>query len=298
MLKTINCRDDSLFEGRGMWNALKGKNRCVVVARGFYEWLKKGKDKQPYFTSRKDGKLMCFAALYDSVKYEDAEKKLWTYTIITTSSNKQLSFLHDRMPVILDPKDVPLWLDPNEGWGDKVSKLLQPFKHELQCFPVSKEVGKVGNDSPDFMVAVNSSENKSNIANFFNNAKAKQDATPAKRKAEHDETERASKTIKTEQESTPAKSETAKTALKDDKSAANQEPIDTQTKADSVKTLTEPISKHAAQKTPQKSPIKTPQKTPQKTPSKGTRSSAKAAISPEANSPDKKITNFFTANPA
>jgi putative SOS response-associated peptidase YedK len=70
MMKTINCRDDSLIENKGMWTTMKQKKRCIVVAQGFYEWLKKGKDKVPHFVKRKDGKLMCFAGLWDCVQYE------------------------------------------------------------------------------------------------------------------------------------------------------------------------------------------------------------------------------------
>lgn len=70
MMKTINCRDDSLIDNKGMWTTMKQKKRCVVVAQGFYEWLKKGKEKMPHFTKRKDGKLMCFAGLWDCVQYE------------------------------------------------------------------------------------------------------------------------------------------------------------------------------------------------------------------------------------
>lgn len=71
MMKTINCRDDSLIDNRGMWTSMKHKKRCIVIAQGFYEWLKKGpKEKVPHFTKRKDGKLMCFAGLWDCVQYE------------------------------------------------------------------------------------------------------------------------------------------------------------------------------------------------------------------------------------
>lgn len=72
MMKTINCRDDSLAEDRGMWTSMKKKKRCIVVAQGFYEWLKKnnGREKIPHFTKRKDGQLMCFAGLWDCVQYE------------------------------------------------------------------------------------------------------------------------------------------------------------------------------------------------------------------------------------
>lgn len=179
MLRTINCRDDSLLENRGMWNSMKQKKRCLVVAQGFYEWLKKGpggKEKIPHFVKRKDGNLMCFAGLWDCVKYEDSDEKLYTYTIITTDSNKQLSFLHDRMPVILNPgtEEVKLWLDPTKNkWSKELQSLLKPYEGELECYPVDTAVGKVGNNSASFIVPIDSKENKRNIANFFGNAAKK-----------------------------------------------------------------------------------------------------------------------------
>ncbi|KAL8927072.1 MAG: hypothetical protein Q9208_002618 [Pyrenodesmia sp. 3 TL-2023] len=176
VMRTINARDDSLAQSGGMWNTMKQKKRCIVVAQGFYEWLKKngGKEKIPHFTKRKDGQLMCFAGLWDCVQYEGSEDKHYTYTIITTDSNKQLSFLHDRMPVILENGSdaIRTWLDPKRSeWSKELQSLLKPYNGELECYPVSKEVGKVGNNSPAFIVPVASTENKNNIANFFSNAK-------------------------------------------------------------------------------------------------------------------------------
>ncbi|KAH9882177.1 hypothetical protein J1614_001349 [Plenodomus biglobosus] len=193
-MKTINCRDDSLIEDRGMWTTMKRRKRCIIVAQGFYEWLKKnnGKEKLPHFTKRKDGQLMCFAGLWDCVQFEDSSEKLFTYTIITTDSNKQLNFLHDRMPVILEngSEAIRTWLDPSRTeWSKELQSLLQPFEGELDVYPVSKDVGKVGNNSPSFLVPINSAANKNNIANFFNNqqkaAKLDPDET-ASIKTEHD----------------------------------------------------------------------------------------------------------------
>ncbi|ORY65547.1 uncharacterized protein BCR38DRAFT_392022 [Pseudomassariella vexata] len=178
MMKTINCRDDSLAQGGGMWNTMKQRKRCIVVAQGFYEWLTKdgAREKMPHFVKRKDGALMCFAGLWDCVQYEGDETKHYTYTIITTDSNKQLKFLHDRMPVILNngSEELRTWLDPNRHeWSKELQSLLKPFEGELKVYPVSKDVGKVGNNSPTFIVPIDSKENKSNIANFFAKGAAK-----------------------------------------------------------------------------------------------------------------------------
>ena len=100
----------------------------------------------------------------------DTDEKTYTYTIITTDSNKQLKFLHDRMPVILDPgsEGIRTWLDPQRHeWSRDLQSLLKPFNGDLDIYPVTKEVGKVGNNSPSFIIPLDSRENKSNIANFF-----------------------------------------------------------------------------------------------------------------------------------
>jgi putative SOS response-associated peptidase YedK len=193
-MKTINCRDDSLFEDRGMWTTMKKKKRCIIVAQGFYEWLKKngGKEKLPHFTKRKDGQLMCFAGLWDCVQFEDSNEKLFTYTIITTDSNKQLKFLHDRMPVVFDNGSdaIRTWLDPTRTeWNTELQSLLKPYEGELECYPVSKDVGKVGNNSPSFLVPINSAANKNNIANFFGNQRKAAETKAEKQslsKAQHD----------------------------------------------------------------------------------------------------------------
>jgi hypothetical protein len=85
------------------------------------------------------------------------------------------------MPVILDPasKEMSTWLDPTrKTWSKELQSILKPYEGELECYPVPKEVGKVGNNSPNFIVPVDSKENKSNIANFFANAAKKETAPP------------------------------------------------------------------------------------------------------------------------
>ncbi|KAM7185048.1 putative ACR, COG2135 domain containing protein [Naviculisporaceae sp. PSN 640] len=228
MLKTINCRDDSLATTGGMWSTMKARKRCLVVAQGFYEWLKPAhsKEKSPHYIKRKDGKLMLLAGLWDCVVYdqdkdkeeEDGKEKNYTYTIITTDSNKQLRFLHDRMPVIFDPgsEEVRIWLDPGRHeWSNELQGLLKPWAGELEVYPVSKEVGKVGNNSPSFIIPVASRENKGNIANFFAAAgkqKAKKDEAvkedesdakdvEVKKEVKKEEDGEDKKTIKTEMES-------------------------------------------------------------------------------------------------
>jgi hypothetical protein len=74
------------------------------------------------------------------------------------------------MPALLEngSEEIRTWLDPKRStWSKELQSLLRPFQGELEVYPVSKDVGKVGNNSPTFIIPVASSENKSNIANFF-----------------------------------------------------------------------------------------------------------------------------------
>ncbi len=205
-LKTINCRADTLAQRGGLWASMKARKRCVVLAQGFYEWLQPtagGKIKTPHYVRRKDGRLMCFAGLWDYLppakghrdggegeEVQDgdetatvttattAEGGLYTYTIITTESCKTLQFLHDRMPVIFEPGGEELWrwLDPaRREWSAELQGVLKAYAGELEVYPVSSEVGRVGNDSPSFVIPVASRENKGNIANFFAKAGGKKE---------------------------------------------------------------------------------------------------------------------------
>lgn len=318
VMKTINCRDDSLAQGGGMWSSMKGRKRCIVVAQGFYEWLKSGKEKMPHFVKRKDGRLMCFAGLWDCVQYEgkfsppgpsvlmsggdqvrltnvDDDQKHYTYTIITTDSNKQLKFLHDRMPVILDPAsdNMKTWLDPQRfEWSKGLQDCLKPFDGELECYPVSKEVGKVGNNSPTFIIPIASKENKSNIANFFANAKAKKEAQEGDVEVKTEE-EGKEKTCETK-----TLDEVAKTA--DDGGIGISPASGTKRKAESE--LLEDEGAHPAKKAPvSASPTKvktSPSPSPSKAASKGARtisSTSNGTKSPGKvkSSGTQKITKFF-----
>ena len=66
----------------------------------------------------------------------------------------------------------------------ELQALLRPFDGELDVYPVTKDVGKVGNNSPSFIIPVDSAENKNNIANFFARGAAKKGAESGRPKTE------------------------------------------------------------------------------------------------------------------
>ncbi|MGH8121053.1 MAG: SOS response-associated peptidase, partial [Gammaproteobacteria bacterium] len=130
-LKPINAKAESVASKPFFRSAFK-KNRCLVPANGFYEWKRTGKQKQPYYFRLKDTELMAFAGLWD--RWEHDGKITESCALITTDASGVMKPVHDRMPVILDPKDYDAWLHE----GDKA--LLQPYAGDMICYPVSTAV--------------------------------------------------------------------------------------------------------------------------------------------------------------
>ena len=106
--KLINARAETIIEKPSFKHSFRRK-RCLVLSDGFYEWKRSGKEKLPYRIVRKDNSMFAMAGLWDTWK-DAEERETDTFTIVTTSANKIVSELHNRMPVILNPEHEELWL--------------------------------------------------------------------------------------------------------------------------------------------------------------------------------------------
>lgn len=146
--RMINARAESVAEKPAYRWSFR-KKRCLIPTDGFYEWKKEGKAKQPYLIRRKDAKPFAFAGLWD--RWQDPERgPIDTFTILTTDANELIRPLHDRMPVILDPRDFDLWLDPAFENRESLQPLLAPFDPgQMETFPVSRAVNSPANDVAD-----------------------------------------------------------------------------------------------------------------------------------------------------
>lgn len=79
---------------------------------------------------------------------------MYSYVIITVPAAKVTEEIHDRMPAILLPEFVDLWINPQIEIHD-VLPLLKPYE-EVDFYPVSTMVGNVKNDLPDCIRPVSS----------------------------------------------------------------------------------------------------------------------------------------------
>ena len=146
--KMINARSETLAESKVFKQPLQ-QQRCLILADGFYEWFKEGKQKTPMRIVLKTGEPFAFAGLWSRWKFPDGEP-IHSCTIITTKPNGLVEPIHDRMPVILSPEAAPVWLDPGINDPDRLSKLLIPYpSDEMKAYAVLDAVNSSRSDTPE-----------------------------------------------------------------------------------------------------------------------------------------------------
>jgi putative SOS response-associated peptidase YedK len=145
----INARAESVADKPAFREAFR-RRRCLVVADGFYEWRKTGGAKQPYRVTLADGAPFGFAGLWESWRDRAGGETVETCTIITTTANRALAAIHERMPVILAPEDHEAWLATAPERAGDLTKLLRPYPDDgVVAYPVSTRVNAVRNDDAE-----------------------------------------------------------------------------------------------------------------------------------------------------
>lgn len=124
------------------------RGRCGVVADGFFEWSGPRSDRRPWWFHRPDGGLLVLAGLFDDVVDPATGESTRRFTVLTTEANREVSDVHDRMPVILPLPGLRDWLSSDDE--QRLGQLLRPSPDAtLVARPVSKLVNKTGNDAPE-----------------------------------------------------------------------------------------------------------------------------------------------------
>jgi putative SOS response-associated peptidase YedK len=148
--KLVNARSETVTE-KSAFKAAAARRRCLIPADGYYEWTVTPDGKQPIYLHG-DG-VMGFAGLYEiRPDIEDPERWLWTYTILTCTTQDALGYIHDRSPVVLPPDLRAAWLDPRITDPATVRELLAAVPSpKLATYEVSTAVNSARNDGPELI---------------------------------------------------------------------------------------------------------------------------------------------------
>src|SRR3954454_7359719 len=171
----INARADSVNDKPAFRNAMK-RRRCLIPADGFYEWKEEGGRKRPFVVRPRDGEPLAFAGLWENWMGPNGEE-METAAIITTQANRDISHVHERMPVIVPPDTFDFWLDCNTVDAVAASAVLVPARLGLlEAYEVSTAVNRVANDAPTLLDRMGPQ-----TAAAVPSAKVEAPAAPAKR---------------------------------------------------------------------------------------------------------------------
>lgn len=180
----FNCRKETLAENKLVWASAKG-NRCIIPISGYYEWLKKGNEKIPYYIHSPSRSLIYLAGFYshnknyhDNFQVKGENGYLSSFTVITGPASKDdtydLSWLHSRKPIMLLPgtKEWDTWLDPTVKWSpDMLDTCLNTSTNkaydQIKSHIVSKDVGNSTNQGEYLIQEVKQEKSPQKLLDMF-----------------------------------------------------------------------------------------------------------------------------------
>lgn len=110
-------------------------NRIIIPATGYYEW---DSSKNPHYFH--DEHILYFAGVYDN------NKQGFYASIITKKANKDISLIHDRMPVILSKEDALTYLKTTDAL---LLQTLLKQETPISVHRVKRSVNNVRNNSKE-----------------------------------------------------------------------------------------------------------------------------------------------------
>ena len=142
----VNARAETIMAETAFKTAFQ-RRRCLVPADGFYEWQAvEGGGRQPHLFGMIGGDPFAIAGIWEPWKGPDG--LVISFAMVTTSPNRLVSRIHDRMPAILDEADWDAWLNLGTRPGEAM-KMLQSFPAEaMMAYKVDQRVTALTNDDP------------------------------------------------------------------------------------------------------------------------------------------------------
>ncbi|HEX6129863.1 MAG TPA: SOS response-associated peptidase [Candidatus Limnocylindria bacterium] len=155
--RLINARSETA-ERSPAFRASFRRQRCIVPADAFYEWLRtrdpssgRVMSRQPYAIRPNGDDPFAFAGLWATWHDPDTAERLYTVSILTGPPNELVEAVHDRMPVILPPDAWDAWLDIDTP-TDELRGLLRPAPADgMRMYAVSPAVNNVRSQGAELL---------------------------------------------------------------------------------------------------------------------------------------------------
>jgi len=123
--RMINARGETVATKPAFRTSFQ-RRRTLVLADGFYEWTRQGRNKLPHLIGMHEGEPFAMAGLWTSWRDPQTDEAIRSCTLLTTTPNEIVAPIHNRMPVIIDRDDWDTWINPASS-TDALQALIRPF---------------------------------------------------------------------------------------------------------------------------------------------------------------------------
>lgn len=138
----FNARSETIWEKPSFKNLIR-RYRAIVPANGFYEWARKGKEKEAYYIKMQNEPAMALAAIVQT--HGDGYLQC---CLVTTEANEQMQGIHHREPVIIAPDTIEEWLN-NDDRGFLDECMAKQQTHQFAIKKISGYVNNSRHDGPE-----------------------------------------------------------------------------------------------------------------------------------------------------
>ena len=153
--KLCNARTEIVFAKRP-FSKLIDKQRCYVLADGFYVWQKD--TNTPFRVTLKNNDLFVIAGVWERWENEYEEGTFFTsFSMLTLESSPYLSHLTKRMPAIIQPDKEKKWFQKNYR---SVMSDLFVSGDAFEINKVSTDVNDVKNNHIKLLNYIDETKNK------------------------------------------------------------------------------------------------------------------------------------------
>ncbi len=111
--RTINARCEGIEHKRMFQPYLN--QRCVLMANGFYEWQKQGKQKHKIYIQKADQPWIYLAGIYNDKR---------EFVIVTGAAEGEMRQVHERVPILLAHEQVRAFLNHELPFRADSSELI------------------------------------------------------------------------------------------------------------------------------------------------------------------------------
>ena len=132
--RIINARSESA-EQKPMFRDGMAQRRCIVPATNYFEWERSGKSKTKYAIRPKADGVMYMAGIYR------IEKGRPVFTILTRDPADSISFIHNRMPVLLPAEIVRDWINPAYKASEMLQEAITNVQYHKADPPAPEQLG-------------------------------------------------------------------------------------------------------------------------------------------------------------